>query len=1199
MSRDRVSAAPPPLPTTRPPAFSSASSSPNRSSNSSPRSMDPNRSQPSQSVFTTPSPRVQQFSIVRRDTNQQQQPQGNTANREQRSPTQQQQHFQVQQHHQHQQHQQQQQQQQQHHQQPQAYQYQQQQYQQQQQQQQQAQQAQQRFQQQQQQQQQQYQQQQQQQQYQQQQYQDDQQVVDDSYTDSGSSSSEPQVPRRRMSDLIGAKKAEIAAREKKAFTAWGNTWLTKRELKCIELGPDYADGVLLINLLEISFSVSLGKYNLRPKNPMQKLDNVSLAFNYMDSAGMRLLSTDIHDIVAKKEKQIINVLSAILRKLLLQGIGVDSVKGGENQSASTTSVRTNLLAWCQKNFSTIENVNITDFWNSFRDGIAFCAIVDRMVPGKINVSALRKENALENLRLAFTTAETYLGIPALLDPKDFEVEKGDDMMVMNYLAMLISAATAAKTTNAKKEEEIAAVANQFSTEKQQLLEKQMLLEQKMEAAVQAKQQQLENQQQQLDLVSARLTAVLEDATAKSESLNKATENEKKWREATEKWRDSSRKWRESAEKWRASDEKKQNMLKQLQVNHNNEMQNHNNELQKLNAEMYRMHREHEEILERFKEQTISDMTDKRNANPSRPGGGMKGRDVDVASAIRSSRTDLDLLSSMEVKTGFLWRRRPNARFNRFRFKKVYFVLNGDTLDYLREEGGKVKGSFPLRDYHICSILPEDAKQPGDGKELIVRMNSNISDTDNLTLEFKADVYDGQRHQAGMDGVAKEWMEAINIRISLLNYMKKKEAKRGTGWGCPELVHYITDQKSAEIVIQDRLLGIREPLVTLRHALIASQHRLTAIYMGRCELDDPAVEVIADLLRNSSSLISIELPNNKIGPIGAGFLCEGLCVNKTLERLYLDNNQLKDEGVMRLSYAIQNHEKLIDLSLSGNAIGDNGVISLCHALEVSSAHQEKPHEFACFNLAYNLIGDAACAAIADTIEKNPTIKVLILEHNVIADAGVIALASAIEKRDGQIKELYLASNQIGSKGVAALGYTFSVIASELTVDISDNKLVSRAGLAAIVDAKVKIDYMLLKLQKLPGKAGDATASSSGSTTPGGGGAGGSGSWNATPPSSSIGNGSDASANRSSTASSSSLPRSSSARSPGTGASYSHYEQYQRRQTEAGGLLGRVQHDEEDEDREQVRQTEPARRGTAREGDALRNRMQQAEDSDDDD
>ena len=64
-----------------------------------------------------------------------------------------------------------------------------------------------------------------------------------------------------------------------------------------------------------------------------------------------------------------------------------------------------------------ENVNIIDMDNSWRDGLAFCAMIHHFRPNLIVYDSLKTEDVLKNNELAFKIAEQEMGIPSLLDPQ--------------------------------------------------------------------------------------------------------------------------------------------------------------------------------------------------------------------------------------------------------------------------------------------------------------------------------------------------------------------------------------------------------------------------------------------------------------------------------------------------------------------------------------------------------------------------------------------------------------------------------------------------------------------------------------------------------------------------------------------------------------------------------------------------------------
>ncbi|XP_048663596.1 EH domain-binding protein 1-like protein 1 isoform X7 [Marmota marmota marmota] len=111
-------------------------------------------------------------------------------------------------------------------------------------------------------------------------------------------------------------------------------------------------------------------------------------------------------------------------------------KGADEAPPTLVSSSQSLLEWCQEVTTGYRGVRITNFTTSWRNGLAFCAILHRFYPDKIDYASLDPLNIKQNNKQAFD-GFAALGVSRLLEPADMVLlSVPDKLIVMTYLCQI-------------------------------------------------------------------------------------------------------------------------------------------------------------------------------------------------------------------------------------------------------------------------------------------------------------------------------------------------------------------------------------------------------------------------------------------------------------------------------------------------------------------------------------------------------------------------------------------------------------------------------------------------------------------------------------------------------------------------------------------------------------------------------------------
>uniref|UniRef100_A0A672M958 Alpha-actinin-4 n=1 Tax=Sinocyclocheilus grahami TaxID=75366 RepID=A0A672M958_SINGR len=221
--------------------------------------------------------------------------------------------------------------------------------------------------------------------------------------------------------------------QRKTFTAWCNSHLRKSGTQIDNIEEDFRDGLKLMLLLEVISGERLPKPE-RGKMRVHKINNVNKALDFIASKGVKLVSIGAEEIVDGNAKMTLGMIWTIILRFAIQDISVEE-----------TSAKEGLLLWCQRKTAPYKNVNVQNFHISWKDGLAFNALIHRHRPELIDYDKLRKDDPVTNLNNAFEVAERYLDIPKMLDAEDIVgTLRPDEKAIMTYVSCFYHAFSGAQ-----------------------------------------------------------------------------------------------------------------------------------------------------------------------------------------------------------------------------------------------------------------------------------------------------------------------------------------------------------------------------------------------------------------------------------------------------------------------------------------------------------------------------------------------------------------------------------------------------------------------------------------------------------------------------------------------------------------------------------------------------------------------------------
>ncbi|XP_027898786.1 filamin-C-like isoform X2 [Xiphophorus couchianus] len=218
--------------------------------------------------------------------------------------------------------------------------------------------------------------------------------------------------------------------QQNTFTRWCN-----EHLKCVnktitDLQRDFSDGLKLISLLEVlSQKKMYRKHHTRPNFRQMKLENVSVALEFLDREHIKLVSIDSKAIVDGNLKLILGLIWTLI---LHYSISMPMWDDEDDEETKKLTPKQRLLGWIQNK---VPQLPINNFNRDWRDGKALGALVDNCAPGLCpDWAGWDPNQPVQNAREAMQQADDWLGVPQVIAPEEIVDPDVDEHSVMTYLS---------------------------------------------------------------------------------------------------------------------------------------------------------------------------------------------------------------------------------------------------------------------------------------------------------------------------------------------------------------------------------------------------------------------------------------------------------------------------------------------------------------------------------------------------------------------------------------------------------------------------------------------------------------------------------------------------------------------------------------------------------------------------------------------
>jgi hypothetical protein len=281
------------------------------------------------------------------------------------------------------------------------------------------------------------------------------------------------------------------------------------------------------------------------------------------------------------------------------------------------------------------------------------------------------------------------------------------------------------------------------------------------------------------------------------------------------------------------------------------------------------------------------------------------------------------------------------------------------------------------------------------------------------------------------GKLKEWSEAINARIELLQLLQVSNLSTLLMNGGRAILTFLCSIDSRHLRIENESISLLPTLQHFKeHLILRAPYALT---LRNVCLVDADLKIISEICMMNHGITSLDLSYNAITDAGFSYILSIVEVSKGLLHLKLDGNMLTGEGFEDLANLLW-LRKIQTLSFESNAITTSNCVSFFNQWYNSIPATAPSLEMIELNLSNNPIDDRVSESLC-LLLKRCTIQQLRLAYTNIRDQTVESLAATFLSFPHSIELWDFSFNKLTESSLAALSPALSACPSAINIDLS--------------------------------------------------------------------------------------------------------------------------------------------------------------------